>query len=78
MFWFDASGQQHGDPARHDRSLARAGAGLDEERAVVDRNGVPPGVIVGECLSSSGHHVASQTRAASPRSAVAATSLRGR
>ena len=31
MSWFDAPGQQHGDPARHDRGLARARAGLDEE-----------------------------------------------
>ena len=70
--------QQHGDTARHDRGLARAGAGLDEEGAVVDRNGGPPGGIVGECLSMNGHHVAFQTRAASPRSAVAAGSFRGR
>ena len=74
----DAFGQQHGDAAGHDRRLARARPGLDQEGAVADRDGVPPGGIVGKGPSSRGHHAASQICAASPRRAVVAASLRGR
>ena len=73
-----AACQQHGDAAGHDSGLARAGAGLDQEGAVVNRDGLPPGGIVREPLSADGHHAASHIRAAFPRRAVAAASLRGR
>ena len=73
-----ALGQQHGNASRHDSGLARASPGLDQEGAVVDRDSVAPGGIVRKRLSPRGHHSASQTCAASPRSAVAEASLRGR
>ena len=38
--------QQQGDAAGHDSGLAGAGAGLDQEGAVVNSDGVPSGSIV--------------------------------
>ena len=74
----DPSGQQHGDAARQNCGFARSRAGLHQERAVADRDGLAPRGIVGENQRSGRHHGASHTRVASPRSAFAATSFRTR
>ena len=46
----DAFGQHHGDAAGHDGGLARARAGLDQDRAIVDADRGAARIVIGERL----------------------------
>ena len=51
-----AFGQHQGDAAGHDRGLSRARAGLDQEGAIMNRDGVAAGSVIGERFHRRGHH----------------------
>ncbi|AOG02868.1 putative ATP-dependent exodeoxyribonuclease domain protein (plasmid) [Bosea sp. RAC05] len=73
----DTRDQHHGDAASHDRGLPRAGACLDEQRAVMGRHRNDAVGLVGEVPCHDGHQRASQTAAAGPSIAVEAACFRG-
>ena len=72
----DAFRQQHRDTPGQHSGLARACPCLHQEGAVVDCNRGPPGVVVPKRSWWDRHHGASQTCAAAPRRAVAASLFR--
>ncbi len=57
----DALRQHGGDAAGHDSGFARTGAGLDQDRAVVQADGIAAGTVILQHLGYVAHHSASQT-----------------
>jgi hypothetical protein len=72
----DALGQEQGDPARHQRGLARAGARLDEEAAVAPGERAPAMLDVDERRHASAPSAVDSARATGPSASAKASALR--
>jgi hypothetical protein len=72
----NAGGEHQRNAAGHDGGLAGTSTSLYQKRAIMNRDGGAPGLVVGERLWQRKHHGASQTSAAAPSRADAAAILR--